>query len=366
MAPIINPPFRTDHVGSLLRPLRLAEARQKEHDGLINGSELKAVQDECIIEAVKRQESIGLQAVTDGEFRRDAWQWDFLCGFDGMELRKSNSSPGFRGGYQPDNVYTDAKIANQKGVMVDHFAYLMSVANVTPKICLPSPSMAYHRGGRGSIDPDIYPDIEEFFSDLAVAYSEEIKMLAGLGCSYLQLDDTTYAMMCDETVRQNILDRGDDPDELIGIYGKTIRKAIQDRPSTMRVTVHMCRGNHRSNWIAEGGYELTAEKMFDEVDVDGYFMEWDSERAGSFEPLRFVPDDKFIVLGLITSKTPELEAKDEIKRRIDEAAKYVPLEYLCLSPQCGFASTHLGNKLTEEEQFKKLELVVEVAEEVWG
>ena len=362
----LKPPFRADQVGSLLRPERLATARHQALEGKISGEALKAIQDECIADAVEKQEALGLKAVTDGEFRRDAWQWDFLCGLEGVEQREEDWGVAFQSGHAPRSVYTFGKISNPGGVFVEGFKYLKSLASVTSKLTIPSPAMMYHRAGRRAIDADVYPGNNAFFEDIAVAYAEEVHLLGDAGCTYLQFDDTSYAMMCDQNVRQNIKERGDDPDDLIEVYGATIGKATKDRPSDMAVTVHMCRGNHMSNWIAEGGYEPVAEKMFNAVDVDGYFMEWDTDRAGGFEPLRFVPDGKVVVLGLITSKFPELEDKDDIKRRIDEAAQYVPLENLCLSPQCGFASTHHGNKLTEDEQFKKLALIVEIAEDVWG
>ena len=361
-----RPPFRADQVGSLLRPARLAEARQKYADSGVSADELKAVEDECIRDAVAKQEAVGLRAVTDGEFRRNSWNFDFISGFDGFEQVEESQGPAFSGGYRPQSLKVTGKVANPDGVMVDHFAFLKGTAGVTAKMCIPSPSLAYHRGGRALIDETVYPDLDVYWDDVWAAYKREIALMAEAGCTYLQLDDTTFALMCDPRYRQTMTDRGDDADDLVALYAKGINTVIADRPDNMAITVHMCRGNFQSTWIAEGGYEPVAEKMFSEANVDGFFMEWDSDRAGGFEPLRFVRDDQVVVVGLITSKTPELESKDEIKRRMDEAARYVPLDRLCLSPQCGFASTHQGNKLTEDEQWRKLELVVETAGEIWG
>ena len=357
----MRPPYRADHVGSLLRPQNLADARAQN----LPADELKAIEDDCIRDAVKMQESAGLEAVTDGEFRRESWNFDFLSGFDGMALIVESQGPAFSGGYRPQSLTTTAKIANPNGIMVESFKFLKSVSKATPKLCIPSPSLAYHRGGRALIDDSVYPDLAEFWQDLWAAYRAEISLLGEAGCEYLQLDDTTYAMLCDPKVRDQMKARGEDADDLVATYADGVNQVLANRPEGMAVTVHMCRGNFQSSWIAEGGYEPVAEEMFSTINVDGFFMEWDSDRAGGFEPLRFVRDDQIVVVGLITSKTPELESKDAIKRRLDEAAKFVPLERLCLSPQCGFASTQHGNKLTEDEQRRKLELVVEIADEVW-
>ncbi len=369
-----TPPFRADQVGSLLRPARLADARAKAAKGEITAESLggtddgslRAVENECIREAVAAQERAGLHAVTDGEFRRGSWVMDFFLGLDGIEEKELSDVPAFSSGFRPTSMATTGKIGNPTGVTVEDFKFLKSVATKTAKQCIPSPSLAYHRGGRAMIDKGIYPEIEDYWRDLWSAYKNEVKLLADAGCSYLQLDDTTFAMICDPKVRQSFVDRGDDPDAMLATYARGINEVAAARPDGMAITVHMCRGNFQSSWIAEGGYEPVAELLFSEVNVDGFFMEWDSERSGGFEPLRFVRDDQIVVLGLITSKTPELEDKDLIKRRLDEAAKYVPLERLCLSPQCGFASTHQGNKLSEDEQWRKLEWVVEIADEVWG
>jgi len=363
---VTKPPFRADHVGSLLRPKRLHEAREKLADNNISSDQLCEVEDECINEAIKKQEECGLKAVTDGEFRRTTWHYDFLCGLEGIDQTTSSQGPSFQAGHNVNSLVVSNKINNSRGVMLDHFDYLNDNTNVTAKFCIPSPSLAYHRGGRNLIDEQIYPDLEGFWADLVAAYRDEIMYLEKAGCTYLQLDDTTFAMLCDPKVRQQMKDRGDDPEELIRIYGKAITQAIAERPADMTVTVHMCRGNSRSSWIAEGGYEPVAEEMFSGVPVDGYFMEWDTDRAGDFEPLRFAPRDKMIILGLVSSKFGELEKKDDLKRRVDEASKYIPLENLCISPQCGFASTAEGNILSEDDQWRKLALVAEVAEEIWG
>ncbi len=363
---VAKPPFRADHVGSLLRPKRLHEAREKLANNNISYEQLREVEDECISEAIKKQEECGLKAVTDGEFRRTTWHYDFLCGLEGIDQTTSSQGPNFQAGHNVNSLAVSNKIDNSHGVMLDHFDYLNDNTNVIAKFCIPSPSLAYHRGGRNLIDESVYPDLENFWADLVAAYRDEITHLDKAGCTYLQLDDTTFAMLCDPKVRQQMKDRGDDPEELIRIYGKAITQAIDERPANMTVTVHMCRGNSRSSWIAEGGYEPVAEEMFAGVPVDGYFMEWDSERSGDFEPLRFAPRDKMIVLGLVSSKFGELETKDDLKHRVDKASKYIPLENLCISPQCGFASTVEGNILSEDDQWRKLTLVAEVAEEIWG
>ena len=361
-----KPPYRADHVGSLLRPQRLAEARSEFLSGDMDANRLREIEDGCIRDAVAMQEAAGLKAVTDGEFRRTAWQWDFLSGFEGMEFREQSFGPGFSSGRAPGTTFVTGKVSNPAGVMLDDFRFLQETATQTPKFCIPAPSLAYHRGGREAIEEPAYDDLDLFWEDVLAAYQAEITFLSELGCTYLQLDDTTFAMLCDTKVRQAMTDRGDNIDALIRRYAANIQRLADFKPDTMALTVHMCRGNSQSSWIAEGGYEAVAETLFSEVRVDGLFMEWDSERAGDFEPLRFVPKGQVVVLGLVTSKFPELEDKDAIRRRIDEAARHVDMDYLCLSPQCGFASTHHGNKLTEDEQRRKLDLVVELADAVWG
>ena len=363
-----RPPFRADHVGSLLRPKELHEAREQKSLGQISDTELREVEDKCISYAVKKQEETGMVAITDGEFRRTSWHYDFLCGLEGIEQSDASThqGPAFQGGQTINSLTVGSKISNPTGVMLDHFNFLKKNTTKTPKFCIPSPSLAYHRGGRQFIDESIYPEIEEFWEDLCLAYRDEVALLSAAGCNYLQLDDTTFAMLCDPKVREQMDSRGDDPTNLINTYGAGIAKALSGRPKDMTVTVHMCRGNNQSSWIAEGGYEPVAEEMFSSVPVDGFFMEWDTDRAGDFEPFRFAPKDKMIVLGLVSSKFSELEGKDFLKKRIEEASKYVPLENLCISPQCGFASVVAGNKITEDDQWRKLSLVSEVAMEVWG
>jgi len=361
----VKPPFRADHVGSLLRPAALAEARRAWKRGELEALELKEAEDRAILDAVRRQESIGLQAITDGEFRRDWWHLDFLSQLEGVEL-KENKGVMFGGTEeQPPIATVTGRIACTTPIFVDHFAYLKWVAHATPKLTLPSPSMLHLRGGRAAISEAVYPDMEAFWADVAAAYRDAIGHLAAAGCTYLQLDDVSFAYLCDPKVREGCRRNGDDPDALPRRYADTINAALKDRPAGMTVTMHTCRGNFKSAWVAEGGYDPVAEAMFS-ADVDGFFMEFDSARAGGFEPLKALPRGKKVVLGLVTTKVGDLEDKATLRRRIDEAAKVVPLENLCLSPQCGFSSTHHGNALSEEDQWRKLERVVEVAREVWG
>ena len=360
------PPYRADHVGSLLRPRRLSEARADYSAGRISADDLREIEDECVAEAVAKQEQIGLNSVTDGEFRRESWHYDFLGSLEGIDVTGVHQGPAFQSGSTAKSICTTGVIRNPDGVMIDHFKYLNDVSSVTAKFCIPSPSLAHYRGGRDLIDDTLYPDLTQFWDDLCAAYRDEVSYLVKAGCRYLQFDDTTFAMLCDPKIRKYVADRGDDPVELVSTYARSIKGALSERPPELTVTVHMCRGNFKSSWVAEGGYEPVAEAMFAEVPVDGFFMEWDSDRAGGFEPLRFAPRDKIIVLGLVSSKYPELESKDDLKRQIDEAAKYVPIENLCLSPQCGFASMAIGNDISQASQWRKLELVVETAAEVWG
>ena len=361
-----KPPFRADHVGSLLRPTLLHEAREKFASGDMTSNDLRQIEDKCISEVIKKQEAAGMKAITDGEFRRASWHYDFLCSLEGIEQTAPPQGPAFKMGHQINSLSISSKITNPSGVMLGHFRFLKETTKATPKFCIPSPSLAYHRGGRDLIDGTVYPDIEEFWFDLCAAYQNEIAYLSDAGCNYLQLDDTTFAMLCDPKIRDQMTERGDDPNQLIKTYAKGIANALSEKPADMTVTVHMCRGNFKSSWIAEGGYEAVAETMFSNLPVDGFFMEWDTDRAGSFEPLRYAPRDKIIVLGLVSTKLPHLETKDDLKRRIDDAAKYIPLENLCLSPQCGFASMAVGNNLSEDDQWRKLALVAETSEEVWG
>jgi len=361
----MKPPFRADQVGSLLRPRELAEARAKFKKNEISSGELKTVADKCIKQAIQRQESLGLQAVTDGEMRRDWWHLDFMVQLDGVTA-VANPGPKFGGTEeQPPIPSVSGKVGCSKPIMVDDFVYLKKNTKQTAKFTIPSPAMLHLRGGRSSISKTAYPDLAEFWADTAGAYRKAIRHLADAGCTYLQLDDVSFSYLCDPKIQETARDNGDDPAKLPRTYADAVSAALKDRPAGMSVTMHTCRGNFKSSWVASGGYETVAEAMFSSA-VDAFFMEFDSERAGGFEPLRYLPKDKKVVLGLITSKSPVLEEKDFIKRRIEEASKFVPLENLCLSPQCGFSSTHHGNALTEDEQWRKLERVVEVAREVWG
>ena len=361
-----TPPFRADQVGSLLRPEGLAQARRRWKSGEIDAQALRALEDQAIREAVTRQEAVGLRAVTDGEFRRDWWHLDFLGQLDGVTL-KDNAGEKFRfagQSEQPPIASVTGRVGCSRPIMADHFAFLKSVARAVPKMTIPSPSMLHLRGGRAAISRDVYPDLDAFWDDVAAAYRAAIRHLADVGCRYLQLDDITFAYLCDPKIQANCVANGDDPGTLPRRYAQVINAALRDRPADMVVTIHTCRGNFKSAWVAEGGYDPVVEAMFS-TDVDGYFMEFDSARAGGFEPLRALPPGKKVVLGLVTTKVGELESKDDLKRRIDEAARIVPLDQLCLSPQCGFSSTHHGNALSQDDQWRKLERVVEVAREVW-
>lgn len=361
------PPFRADHVGSLLRPPHLKEARDRRQRGEVTAEQLRSVEDQCIQDVIAKQESIGLRGVTDGEFRREFWHIDFLAGLDGVESYRGGSGIQFKGAEtKPIGLRVTGKIGFKSHPMVEHFRFLKDHTNRVPKMTIPSPSVLHFRGGRKAVPENIYPTMEEFFRDLGIAYRKAVRAFADSGCRYLQIDETNLAYLCDPDQRQMLKERGDDPEKLPNIYASLINTAISDRPSNMVITMHLCRGNFRSLWIAQGGYEPIAEILFNQVNVNGYFMEYDTERAGGFEPLRFVPKGKTVVLGLVTSKTGKLETKDDLKRRLDQASRYLDLEQLCLSPQCGFASTEEGNVLAEEEQWAKLSLIVETADEIWG
>jgi 5-methyltetrahydropteroyltriglutamate--homocysteine methyltransferase len=368
----LKPPFRADHVGSLLRPRAVLDARDRHARGEITAAELRKAEDDGIRDVVGLQAEIGLKAVTDGEFRRRHWFLDFLEKIEGVAVRgglpvKFHNEAGEKD-LAPPVLHVDGRLRRTVGLATDDFAFLRSAtpAGCVAKQTVPSPTIVHFRGGRAAIDRAAYPDLDGFFADLARVYREEIAALGALGCRYLQIDDTNLAFLCDPALRADVTARGDDPDALPHVYARLINESIKDRPADMAVGLHLCRGNHESSWIAEGGYEPVAEAMFNEIAVDAFFLEYDSPRAGDFRPLRFVPRGKKIVLGLVTTKKPTLESKDTLKRRIDEAAKYVPLDQLCLSPQCGFASTLKGNALTVEDEKAKLRLVVETAEEVWG
>jgi len=365
-----RPPFRGDHVGSLLRPKEVLAARDKRQRGDISAEELRDVENAAIKRAVAKQEDIGLQGVTDGEFRRRMFHVDFLENLKGVVTTggmpvKFHSASGEKE-FAPPKLVVVARVERPRPVAVDDFTFLRSETSRTAKLCIPSPTMLHFRSGRKGISEEIYPDIEDFFSDLTRAYREEIAALGKAGCTYLQLDDTNLAYLCDPAMRERTRQIGEDPEKLPRLYARIINDAIASRAKDMTICVHLCRGNFRSSWVAEGSYDPVAEVLFNELDVDGYFLEYDDERSGGFAPLRFVPQGKAVVLGLITSKTPQLEDKNELKKRIDEAAQYVPMEQLALSPQCGFSSTVEGNELSEDAQFAKLRLVVETAGEVWG
>jgi 5-methyltetrahydropteroyltriglutamate--homocysteine methyltransferase len=366
-----TPPFRADHVGSLLRPPALLAAREKRRRDEIPAEELTRLEDEAIRQAVKLQEDLGFQAVTDGEFRRTLWHMDFLTQFANVAVTRSAVKVSFHtaaGDIEraPSALRVEGKLGRPHPIFVDHFKFVQSVARAIPKLTIPSPSILHFRGGRGAIDEQAYPDMGEFYADLARVYSEEVRDLGEAGCRYLQLDEVNFAYLCDPKLRAEVHNIGEDPDTLPHTYARLINDSIATRPKDMAVSMHLCRGNFEGAWLAEGGYEPVAEILFNEIDVTGYFLEYDSERSGDFKPLRFVPKGKTVVLGLVTTKSGKLESKDELKRRIDEAARYVPLEQLALSPQCGFASGERGNKLTVDEEIAKLRLVVEVAREVWG
>jgi 5-methyltetrahydropteroyltriglutamate--homocysteine methyltransferase len=368
-----KPPFRADHVGSLLRPKRLLRAREEFAAGTIDAQGLREAEDDAIRQIVAKQESLGLQSATDGEFRRESWHMDFIYQLDGITKESGHIAVKFFNEdgeieFTPAALHIDGKLGLSHTIFGDAFSFLRdTVATNVPKLTIPSPSMVHYRGGKAAIDQSVYPELDAFWADLTAAYAEEVRRLRELGCTYLQFDDTSLAYMNDPHQREYIASIGGDPERQHVEYIRHINEALAGRPDGMSVTTHMCRGNFRSSWAAEGSYDFVAEALLNELEVDGFFMEWDDERSGGFEPLRFLPKgDKHVVLGLVTTKRGELESKDELKRRIEEAAKHAPIEQLCLSPQCGFSSTVEGNVLSEDEQWAKLRLIVEVAEEVWG
>jgi len=362
-----KPPFRADHVGSLLRPAALKEAREKFAKGEIDAAALKAVEDREIERVIKKQEEVGLQSITDGEFRRSWWHLDFLWGLDGIEKHVMDKGVAFAAvNTRNEGVKVTGKIGCTVHPMVEHFKFVAAHTKRMPKITIPAPSALYGRPARPPVDDTIYPSLDTMFADLGRAYKKAVRSFADAGCRYLQLDEVFIAMLCDERYCEQMKKRGDDPDKLGTLYADLINAAMSDIPSDMTITMHMCRGNYKSTYMGAGGYEAVQEILFNKINVHAFFMEYDSDRAGGFEPLRLLPKDKTVVLGLVTTKTGRLESKDEIKRRIDQAAKFAPLEQLCLSPQCGFASTEEGNTLAEEEQWAKLRMIVEVADEVWG
>ena len=368
-----KPPFRADHVGSLLRPPELLKARDDFEAGRIDADELRRIEEKAIRVIVRKQEEVGLQSATDGEFRRASWHMDFIYQLDGITKKPGNIKVKFHNEkgdieFTPAALHVDGKLGVSQTIFGDAFRFLrQTVTTNVPKLTIPSPSMVHYRGGKAAIDPRVYPDMDAFWADLTAAYREEVRRLGDLGCTYLQFDDTSLAYMNDPHQREYVASIGGDPEGQHVEYIHHINEALAERPEGMSVTTHMCRGNFRSGWAAEGGYDFVAEALFHELDVDGFFMEWDDERSGGFEPLHLLPKgDKMVVLGLVTTKRGELESKDALKRRIEEAAKYAPIQQLCLSPQCGFSSTVEGNELSEEQQWAKLRLIVELAEEVWG
>ena len=368
-----TPPFRADHVGSLLRPAHLLQAREQHAVGKIGADELRAIEDEAIREVVRMQRDVGLRSATDGEFRRTSWHMDFIYQLGGIHRTDEKIQVHFRNAdgeldFESAALAIDAPVRLQETIFGDAFSFLAGEVDpaVTAKLTIPSPSMVHYRGGRAAIDPAVYPDEEQFWADLSAAYAEQVRRVAALGCRYLQLDDTSLAYRNDPEQRRLLTERGDDAEHQHLRYIRQINAAIKDRPAGLAVTTHMCRGNFRSSWAAEGSYDFVAEALFSELAVDGFFLEFDDERSGGFAPLRFVPPGKMVVLGLVTTKRGALESKDALKRRIDEASRYVPLEQLCLSPQCGFSSTVEGNVLSYDEQVAKLRLIAETADEVWA
>jgi 5-methyltetrahydropteroyltriglutamate--homocysteine methyltransferase len=364
-----NPPFRADMVGSLLRTQTLKQTREQRQRGEITDQDLKAVEDQEIRALIRKQEEIGLKAVTDGEFRRAYWHFDFLEHLDGVDSIEADSGMNFKGGVGiAKALRVTGKIGFSDHPMIEHFRFLKDNvgSGSVPKMTIPGPSMLHYRGGRKMINAGVYRDMDSFYADLGAAYHKAVRAFYDAGCRYLQLDDISFAYLCDPEQREMLRGRGDDPEKQPEIYAGMVREALKDKPADLTISMHLCRGNFRSTFIASGGYEPVADVLFNRMPVDGYFMEWDSDRAGGFEPLRFLPKGKKVVLGLVTSKTGVLESKDDVKRRIEEATKYVGLDQLCLSPQCGFASTQEGNTLAEEEQWAKLRMIVEIADEVWG
>jgi methionine synthase II (cobalamin-independent) len=367
-----TPPFRADHVGSLLRPPSLKQAREDAARGVISSDDLRAIEDDAIRDAVKMQEDIGLRSATDGEFRRASWHLDFIYEIAGVQKAEQNFKSVFHNEagdieYTPAALRVTGKIGMDHTIFGSAFAFLRDIVTTsTPKLTIPAPSLVHYRGGPAAIDRNVYPDMDAFWDDVGAAYADEVRRLAEIGCTYLQLDDTSLAYLNDPEQRAEIARRGEEADRLHETYIRSINRALAGKPAGMTVTTHMCRGNFRSSWVARGGYEFVADALFNQLNVDGFFMEFDDERSGGFEPLRFVPKDKYVVLGLVTSKKPDLEDSGDIKRRIEEASKFLDIDQLCLSPQCGFSSTLEGNSLTRDQQIAKLRLVAETAEEVWG
>jgi 5-methyltetrahydropteroyltriglutamate--homocysteine methyltransferase len=367
-----SPPYRADHVGSLLRPPELLRARKEHAAGRLDADGLRAAEDEAIRDAVRMQEEVGLQSATDGEFRRSSWHMDFIYQLGGITKAADDLKVQFRNAegtleFTPAALRVEDRVTLAEPIFAGAFRFLRdTVTTATPKLTIPSPSMVHYRGGRAAIAEDVYPELDAFWEDLTSAYAAEVRALGELGCTYLQFDDTSLAYLNDPKQREYVAAIGGDAEHQHEAYIRHINEALAGRPAGMAVTTHMCRGNFRSSWVAEGGYDFVAEALFGDLDVDGFFMEWDDARSGGFEPLRFLPPGKVVVLGLVTTKRGALESRDELVRRIEEASRYVDVDQLCLSPQCGFASTVDGNALTRDEQIAKLRLVVETAQEVWG
>jgi 5-methyltetrahydropteroyltriglutamate--homocysteine methyltransferase len=365
--PRITPPFRADHVGSLLRPAALKAARAKRASGAISATDLAAVEDREIGRILRRQEDIGLQSATDGEFRRSWWHLDFLWGLDGVERYLMEQGVAFAGMQtRPEGARVIGKVGFSGHPMLEHFRFVKARTSRTPKMTIPAPSALYGRTGREAVSRAVYPDLDVFFADLGAAYRKAVRAFSDAGCRYLQLDEVFIAMLCDPGYRAAQSRRGDDPQKLAETYAELINTAMSDIPDGMTITMHMCRGNYRSTFMGAGAYDAVADVLFNRIRVHGYFMEYDSDRAGGFEPLRLLPKDRFAVLGLVTTKIGQLESRDDIRRRIDQAAQFADIGQLCLSPQCGFASTEEGNTLAEEEQWAKLAMIVDIAREVWG
>jgi len=365
------PSFRADHVGSFIRPDTLIKAREAAEKKELPVDELKTIQHDAVKEIVKIQEDLGLKVTTDGEFNRGSWQRDFLVGFANVSVVESKISVKFHSQagsreHAPPSLAVTGKLARNKPIFVDDFKFLKSITKETPKVTFPSPTVLHFRGGRQVVDEKAYPEIQEFYDDLAKVYREEIKELADNGCRYIQIDEVNLAYLCDPALRGQVQGFGEDPDALLKTYAKLLNDVVRDKPKDMIAAMHLCRGNFAGAWVAEGGYEPVAEVLFNDINIDSYFLEYDSDRAGGFEPLRFLPKGKLAVLGLVTTKSPVLETKDELKRRIDQAAKFAPLEQLALSPQCGFSSGIGGNTMDVNNEIAKLKLVVETAREVWG
>jgi 5-methyltetrahydropteroyltriglutamate--homocysteine methyltransferase len=361
-----KPPFRADHVGSFLRPAAIKAAREKHAAGALGDAALKSIEDGEIRRVIRKQEEVGLQAVTDGEFRRSWWHLDFLWGLDGVTKLEMPSGIAFSGtDTRAEGTHVVGPLGFSSHPMIEHFEFVQAHTDRLAKITIPAPSAIYGRPVPPAIDEDVYPDREKFFDDLGQAYRKAVRAFADAGCRNLQLDEVFIALLCDPKYCQKMTDRGDDPKKLVSLYGELINTAMSDIPADMTVTMHLCRGNYKSTFMGSGGYDAVQEVLFNEIDVHGYFMEYDDERSGGFEPLRLLPKDKTVVLGIVTTKSGALESKDELKRRIDQAAAFADLDQLCISGQCGFASTEEGNTLTEDEQWAKLARIVEVADEVW-